>query len=253
MDCYNSKNIHQGGGEAGMKQRIWELDALRGLCVLGMILVHLIYDLTEIYGILTWQYPACFRFIKDYGGILFILISGICTAFSRGSFRRGLIVLVCDGICTLVTFVLEKLGFLGYGSVIWFGALHCLGGCMLLWQLLRHLPTWALPVLGLVFVPIGHWLAAVHPVNHRWLVILGATPWWFQSPDYFPLLPFLGYFLLGAFLGRTLYRKGQSLLPRVNANTALLRFFRFCGRQSLLIYLLHQPVLMAVCTLLSLL
>ena len=51
------------------------------------------------------------------------------------------------------------------------------------------------------------------------------------------------WFLLGAVIGRTAYRKKQSLLPRVNAANPVIRFFSFCGRHSLLIYMLHQPVL----------
>ena len=61
------------------------------------------------------------------------------------------------------------------------------------------------------------------------------TPWgWLRG---------FGWFLLGAVIGRTAYRKKQSLLPRVNAANPVIRFFSFCGRHSLLIYMLHQPVL----------
>ena len=63
-----------------MKKRIWELDALRGFCILGVIIVHFIFDLVELYGIIDWEYPVLFEFIKDWGGILFILLSGICVA-----------------------------------------------------------------------------------------------------------------------------------------------------------------------------
>ena len=41
-----------------MSRRIWELDALRGLCILGMILVHLVYDIRELYGLADFAYPA---------------------------------------------------------------------------------------------------------------------------------------------------------------------------------------------------
>ena len=56
-----------------MKKRIWELDAFRGLCIIGVVLVHLVYDLVDLYGIVKWEYPAWFAFIKDWGGILFLL------------------------------------------------------------------------------------------------------------------------------------------------------------------------------------
>ena len=65
----------------------------------------------------------------------------------------------------------------------------------------------------------------------------------FSSGDYFPLAPNLGWFLLGAFVGRTVYRKRESLLPKVSEDLLPLRLLRFCGRHALLIYLLHQPII----------
>jgi len=79
--------------------------------------------------------------------------------------------------------------------------------------------------------------------EHPWLIPLGIRFPRFASSDYFPLIPNLGYFLIGAALGRTVYRKKTTLLPRVNENIMPIRFLCFCGRKSLWIYLLHQPIL----------
>ena len=65
----------------------------------------------------------------------------------------------------------------------------------------------------------------------------------FETSDYFPLLPNFGFFLLGSTLGKTLYRKKQSLLPRVNEKFLPIRFLVGVGKLSLWIYLLHQPLL----------
>ena len=46
-----------------MKKRVWELDAFRGLCVLGMVIVHFVYDLVELYGIVDWKYAEWFSFV----------------------------------------------------------------------------------------------------------------------------------------------------------------------------------------------
>lgn len=234
-----------------MKQRIWELDALRGSCVLGMVLVHLVYDAVELYGLFDWEYPPFFHLVKEYGGILFILISGICASFGSRPALRGAIVLGCGLLCTLVTFSLETLGFMGIGSTIWFGILHCLGCSMLLWSLLRRLPTVSPAILGGIFAVSGHFLLNIRPVDHPWLVFLGFIPQWFASPDYFPLLPFFGYFLLGTAAGRVLYPTRRSLLPGFRQDAPPLRFLRFFGTHSLFIYLLHQPILIGLCALLS--
>ena len=234
-----------------MKKRIWELDVFRGICILGMVLVHFIYDLVELYGIIDWIYPAVFSFVKDWGGVLFLLLSGVCATLGSRSVRRGLIVFACGLVCTAVTAGMYLLGFAGKYIIIWFGVLHCLGLCMILWAPLNKLPTWALAVLGAVIIAAGFWTNGIR-VECTWLFPLGLTYRGFSSSDYFPLLPNLGFFLLGSVIGRTLYRKKETLLPQINAESPVLKFLGFCGRQSLFIYLLHQPVLSLLCQVIAL-
>ena len=235
-----------------MKKRIWELDALRGLCILGMLLVHFVYDLVELTGIIQWEYPAGFLLIKDWGGILFLLISGICVTLGSRSVRRGLIVFGCGLLVSAVTVGMYLLGF-EKSIIIYFGVLHCLGTCMLLWPVFKKLPNWALIPLGILMVLAGLYLDGHVRADHYFLVPLGVMPSLFQTSDYFPLLPNLGFFLLGAVLGRTLYRKKESLLPNVNSRNPVLRFLQFLGRHSLEIYLLHQPLLSGIFTLIVML
>lgn len=235
-----------------MKNRIWELDAFRGFCILGVILIHFVYDLTELYGILRWDAPALFRFVQNWGGVLFLLLSGVCATLGSRSLRRGLIVFACGMICTAVTAGMYLLDIAGIDIIIRFGVLHCLGICMILWAFFRKLPTWSLALLGAVMVALGFHFQSIR-VEATWLFPLGLLHPGFTSSDYFPLLPHLGFFLLGSVMGRTLYKNKQSLFPKVNARAPVLRFLGFCGRQSLLIYLLHQPVLSLICMLLTLL
>ncbi len=233
-----------------MKQRIWELDAFRGICLTGVVLVHFVYDLTVLYQIIAWEPPAVFVFVQKWGGVLFLLLSGICATLGSKSARRGLIVFAAGMLISAVTWGMYRFGFAGKGIIIYFGVLHCLGICMLLWMLFRKLPWWALAVTGLCFVALGlHWSGIA--VENPWLFPLGLVTEQFQSSDYFPLFPNLGFFLLGSALGKTLYRKKESLFPRVRAQRGVLCFFQWCGRQSLLIYLLHQPILNGLCLLIS--
>ena len=231
-------------------KRVWELDAFRGLCVMGMVIVHFVYDLTGLYGIIDWKMPDWFRFVQDWGGVLFLLISGSCVTLGSRSVRRGLIVFGCGLIVSAVTWGMYK--FFGFhrSIIIYFGVLHCLGICMLLWPLFKKCPWWLLAVLGAVITAAGFWADTV-TVQNPWLFPLGLTTWDFMSSDYFPLLPNLGFFLLGAALGRTIYRQKQTLFPKINEQNPALRFLRVCGRHSLWIYLLHQPVLAGICMLLA--
>lgn len=229
-----------------MKKRIWELDAFRGICILGMVAIHFVFDLTELYRLVDWQAPTWFHLLQQWGGILFILLSGICATLGRQNVKRGAVVLCCGLLVSAVTVGLYAIDFGGKELIIWFGVLHCLGVCMLLWHFFKKLPTWALIALGLPMVAVGLWLWGQVFETPAFMVIFGFVYPGFASSDYFPLLPYLGFFLLGGALGRLLYAKKESRFPGVNPQKAVVRFFTFCGRQSLWIYLLHQPLLTAL-------
>ena len=229
-----------------MKKRIWELDALRGLCILMVLAFHLIFDLVEVFRLVRWDYPGWFLLLRDWGGLIFLILSGICVTLGSRSVRRGLTVLGCGMACTAVTVSMTFFGF-HPSMIIWFGVLHCLGTCMLLWPLFQKYPWWALLLLGLTGIALGFLFLRLR-VDTVWLIPLGLMFPGFASSDYFPLLPHLGFFLTGTALGKTLYGKKRSLFPSAPRWAEPLTF---CGRHSLWIYLLHQPVLYVVCLILA--
>lgn len=216
------------------ENRIPELDFARGFCILGMIAVHLVYDLTELYFILP-AYPPFFLLIKNWGGTAFFLISGICVTLGRRHLRRGSITFLCGCLVSAVT---ALIGFLP----VRFGVLQSLGSCMLCWEYFKASTAKALLGVGLVFAAAG-WLFQQITVSAPFLYPFGLTCAGFESGDYFPLFPYLGYFLLGAWLGKTCYRSRRSLLPHVAFSARISRFLCFCGRHTLFLYLIHQPLL----------
>ena len=226
------------------KQRIWELDALRGLCILCMIVIHFIYDLVA-FGGLDIRTPVWYDFIQQYGHLFFVLISGICATLASRSFQRGVVDLGAGLLISYVTLFMDYvLGF--SGMRIWFGVLHMLGLCMMLYPLCKRFPAWLLFVLGGALAALGFWLQNI-TVSVDFLFPLGLTSETFYcGSDFFPILPGFGWFLVGAGLGKTLYRRKQTLLPRFPSNFFPLNFFRFCGRHSLEIYLLHQPIVAGI-------
>ena len=227
-----------------MKQRIWELDAARGLAVLGMVMVHFLFDLSELTGILRWREPVWFLLVKNHCGGVFLVISGISVTLGSHNIRRGIQVLLCGGLVTGVTYGMYALGLANGSIVIYFGVLQCLGVCMLLWSLLRRLPHRALLAGGVTLAAAGLVLGQYAFPTGWYLIPLGFCPEWFRSSDYFPLLPHLGYFMLGACLGRTCYRDKTTRFP--GANQRLLRPLCALGRNSLWVYLLHQPLLLSL-------
>lgn len=224
-----------------MKRRIWELDVARGACLLLMFYCHIVYDLVFLFRIVpTVNDGGLFQFTTNYTGILFITLSGISATLGKHPIKRGLTVFGGGMVVTLTTFLMYKAGFADKGFMIYFGILHCIGLCMLIWPAFRKFPWWVLIPVGLAVICIKDLVQGIY-VDTYLLLPFGVYPRYFVTSDYFPLVPCFGYFLIGSGLGRLLYKKKESRLPE-------LRFFPFnalgfMGRHSLLIYLAHQPIL----------
>ena len=236
-----------------MKNRIWELDAFRGLFIIGMVVVHLIYDLQSFAGLPILQESVIYEFVARWGGVLFFLISGICVTLGSHPVRRGLIVLGCGIVVSAVTIGLYLVNFADVSIIIYFGVLHCLGSCMLLWPLLKKC-HWLVPaVLAAVIIPVGFWLDTQNFSTGLWLVPFGFVPKEFSSSDYFPLLPNLGFFLMGVVMGKTLYKNKTTLFPKISTQNWLVKSLIWIGKWSLPVYMLHQPVLAGIAVILGVL
>ena len=223
-------------------KRIWELDALRGIMILGVVVVHLLFDLDYFLRLDVVKNPVL-QYCLDRCGFLFVVLSGVSVTLGRRSIRRGLQVFSCGMVITIVTAGMYFFGMADKFIIIYFGVLHLLGVCMLLWPVFKKLPPWALALLGAAFVALGVWLRGIR-ADTFWFVPLGLVFPGFSSSDYFPLFPHLGWFLLGAAAGKILYKEKVSRLPA--SWSGLFGFFQFCGRHSIWIYLIHQPILYGI-------
>ena len=218
------------------KQRIPLIDVLRGLAVLLMVIHHFLYDLVAFCGAPGWLFSnPVFDFLHFVFAGLFILLSGVSSNFSRSNVKRGLKALACALVITAVTVVMDM--------PILFGVLHLLGTCMVLYGLTRplweKLPFWVVPAVSLLgLVLTGDMVGGVSSES-RWLWMLGWTYEGFVSTDYFPLLPWVFVFLLGTWAGKYI-KAGRMPAWFYGADCPPLAAV---GRHSLVIYVLHQPML----------
>ena len=233
--------------------RIWEIDFLRGLSIILMVFYHLFYDLWALSGIskflgvsivlsnIYWTVAQYF-----FAG-LFILLSGISSTLTRNNIRRALKLFAFAIVVTVATYVFDS------SSAILFGILHCLTVCILIYGLTleRSGPaTCAYAGAAVLGLSVAVFLAMKQAtVRFDWLLPLGIHRPTYSAADYFPLLPWLGVFLVGTALGKSVYATKRSLIPRQWPMT----FINIAGRHSLLIYVVHQPVILAGLYLLGLL
>ena len=231
------------------------LDTVRGVCILSMVAYHGMYDLVDIFGLPSawytglpgyiWQQSICWTFI---------LLSGMCWQLSRRHVKRGLLLVGCGAAITLITWLVMPsqrilygvLNLLGLSALLliprdkglrkipaWAG----LGGALLLFALTKNVSRGSLGFEGLVLCRPPRWLYATDL-----LAVVGFPSPSFWSTDYFPLLPWFFLFCAGYFLWSLLDKSPRAkelLRPG-------LRPLSFLGRHSLVIYLIHQPALMAV-------
>lgn len=248
-------------------RRVHIVDEARGFTILLMILYHAWYIMGYMF---NWEIgKKLFDFFKHdipaqafFAGV-FIFICGMSCNFSHSNVKRGIKLAAAAAVISLVMWCGAFWGIVDRHSYIWFGILHCLAVCVLLYALLR--PTFRLipPIVGLIVsavllafcwhVPFenggyfgisGLFTVPVAPAapNDPWLYAFGLCPV-YGVADYFPLIPWFFCFLMGTFVGvwakegkfpQFCYRPHAPFLSKI-------------GKYTLWIYALHQPVVYVLC------
>ena len=222
-----------------MRRRFDVLDAWRTLAIVLMVAYHFLYDL-YIFGVISANqlFSAPLNVLERFICCSFILLAGASARFSRNNLRHGLIVLGAG--------LVVEIGAAVAGQTIRFGVLMLLGSSMVLWHFLgkglQKLPGWSVAAGSGVLFFAARWWTGRTAVSVPWLYPLGFTAPGFYSADYFPLLPWFFLFLIGTALG------GWCLAHRENRLLAvrLPGVLTWPGRHSLIIYVLHQPVLYGI-------
>lgn len=233
--------------------RIWEIDFLRGVSIILVIGYHLLYDLGDYVGLsrfLGWSTnlsSTAWTIAQHFFAGMFVLLSGVSSTLTRSNTRRGLRLLAVALALTLATYLIAVgLHLFDPADTILFGILHCLAVAMLLYGLVfKKVSAAGNALIGAAVVGLAALLPVLKKalvIRSNWLIPFGLPSPSFSSLDYFPLIPWLGVFLIGAALGRSAYARKKSLLPwRMPAN-----FVNWAGRHSLVIYIVHQPLIMGI-------
>ena len=243
--------------QAGVR-RIHAMDELRGLLLLLMVAHHALYTLGHLLDV-AWArtvervvvYP-----LQPLGVALFVLLCGISCHLSHNNWKRGgLLLLVAVGMSGVLWLVMPD-------QMIWFGILHFLAVCILLFALCRPLLCRVPPWVGLLVCAVGllhtwwlppdrggffgipGWYEVALPSSltaNAWLLPLGFGGG--AGADYVPLLPWIFVFLAGTFVG--VWAKQGKLPEWLYKSHA--RWLAWCGRHTLVVYLAHQPVIYGIC------
>ena len=220
-----------------------------------VVLYHLVYDLDNFGGFPVRSTSGFWAVFADASATAFVFLAGLSLSISscreREAGRGGRELFAkyllrgtkIFGYGMLITFVFLVLG---YGYVI-FGILHLIGlSIVLAYPFLRL--RFASAFVGLAVVGVGAYVGAerfvvVGPAGVL-LAPFGVQPENLFMPDYRPLLPWFGVLLLGLYFGNAAYLHWRRKVP-AGAVPPYASPLAFLGRHTLLIYLVHQPLMLA--------
>lgn len=245
---------------ASKKNRAPELDFLRGFALFMMVLMHFAYDIryefeVPVFGFLESNW--FWAFVHPFFLVIFVGVSGVCCTFSRNNLLRGLKLLGVAAGLTVVTWLISR--YAGIECLIIFNVLALLAVGILVYALVQFIENKAhiRPVVINVFLGFfGAYITALgnsinwmdYSTNNLLFLPVGFAiknaP---QVADSMKIIPWLGVFLIGCVIGRVCYSKKESLLPASMKKLHKVSVpFEFMGKHSLIIYLVHQPLVYGI-------
>ena len=241
----------------GNNIRYKAIDGIRGIAIINMIIYHIIWDLVYILGLnvpffhttnaYLWQQLICGTFI---------FLSGFSFSFSTNKLKRGIIYFGLGVLITIITLIFTP------QSKIIFGILTLIGSCIIIVKLLENKLSTCLPINGLIISIFAFLLTkniSLGYLGNGSSKIILPTSWYcnlfttylglpyssFSSADYFGLLPWLFLFVTGYFTYKLI--KQVNLMSKLEKSK--IKPLEWIGKNSIKIYLIHQPILYLICLL----
>lgn len=215
--------------------RIPEIDFLRVLALVLMIIYHFIYDLDSYTPVTIHVNTWFWALVGKLAALLFIFISGVSVAISRHPFRNSVKLFFWAFVISSVTYIGMR------ETYVRFGILHFLGTMMFLYPIFKKRSNGFLILFSVLAIFLGVFFT--HTVSSvPWLLPLGLAYPGFTTIDYYPLFPYSGVYVLGILFYRLNYSRLRSSTSNlfIPASSLLEKM----SRNSLLIYLIHQPILL---------
>jgi uncharacterized membrane protein len=224
------------------KDHFIEIDIIRGIAIILMIIYHLMWDL-NYFGIVPMDknfYSETVIIIP----ILFLTIVGVSLSIAytrhgtKKAFKHSFIILICASIVSFFSFILLP------AEPVYFGILHCIGISILLALPLLRINPKLLMGASFIMLASGFFISLQISQLNFFTYMIGIHNQTIASIDYFPLLPWFGVVLFGVSLGGILYKDGKRQFPFPDvSHHKPVKAVTWMGKHSLAIYIAHQPVI----------
>lgn len=220
--------------------RLTSLDLARTLALVCMVVFHFTFDLA-LFGHIdpgTMSQPFWYYFARMIAGS-FLFLSGIGLWLAQGRgirwpafWKRWAMIAAAALLVTTASLWLVP------GGPIWFGILHAIAATALLGLLFLRLP-WPVTLALAALIFAAAWGPHFPALDPLWLVWTGLAETRPMMGDYVPLVPWAAPALAGLATAKALRMEEW----RGSPPSRLTRAITFPGRHTLIIYLVHQPLL----------
>ena len=211
-----------------------------------MVCFHIVFDL-QMFGYLpfgTTLHPVFYWHARLVAGS-FLFLAGVSLWLAHGQgirwpafWRRWIKLVAAAALVTVATYVALPEYF------VYFGILHCIAASSLIGLFALRLPAAAVAALGAVIM-VASYILPDPAFNAPLLRFIGLATEPAMTVDFEPLFPWVGPFLLG--LASAKWASARGLLHRLTLpDTPVLRRLALPGQHSLMVYLVHQPILIAL-------
>jgi uncharacterized membrane protein len=220
------------------------IDALRGIGICLMVAYHFTFDLAYFRVVrIDFNHDPFWLASRALIVTIFLSTVGMSLVLARHAnaspqafWRRIALIAACAILVTIASYVTFPQTF------ITFGVLHAIAVCSVLAAPLLRYPRTAL-ALGAAIVALGT-MVQLPVFDQPWLNWVGMMTHKPATEDYVPIFPWLGVVLIGIAAGHAMLRPGREALAGMDR--AAPGWLAWLGRHSLLIYMVHQPVLLGV-------
>jgi uncharacterized membrane protein len=213
-----------------------------------MVLYHLVF--IGWYGF-EWNVVATagvWRVIARLSGWSFLLVAGwsawlqLQPHHKRSQSLRWKLIKRIGLLALFASIITSITLFFATNAVIWWGILHAMTVSLAItYLLLWYRQKRALEILGWMTVFVGLFLRTM-PGN--WLTLpFGWPPFDFRSLDYYPLAPYAGVVWLAAVYGEALANNTAWIERKLRTSWPGKPAILWIGQHSLVIYLVHVPIL----------
>lgn len=234
--------------ETAPRPRFAVIDMARGVAIIAMVAYHLCWDLSYFRFIAAdVGYDPAWVLLARSILAVFLFLAGVSLVLGHGSgirwrrfWRRWIFVLLGALAISVATY------FAFPQSFVYFGVLHAIALFSLMGLAFVRTPLWlAIAVAAVVIaLPFFYSDPLFNEKAWSWLGFWQVPP---PANDLVPVFPWFGAVLLGIIAMRLVLVGGwSSPLAAIAPSGRLPRLLAFLGRWSLLIYLVHQPILLGL-------